>query len=72
MWGLDKEDYAILKADLAEETIIEPGARGSGSFTARFERQPKAPDETILAQSEHVLGTIICRPSCNATESRRA
>ena len=54
MWGLDEEAYAHLKADLGEEKLIEPGARGSGGFTARFKRRPKAPDETVTAP---ILGT---------------
>jgi DNA repair protein RadD len=46
MWGLNDEAYTQLKTDLAAETLIEPGPRGSGGFAAKFIRRPKAPDET--------------------------
>ena len=46
MWGLDDEAYTQLKSDLAAETLIERGPRGSGGFAAKFTRRPKAPDES--------------------------
>jgi superfamily II DNA or RNA helicase len=54
MWGLTEEAYANLKEDLADESLIEPGSRGSGGFVAKFKRRPKAPDETTTAP---ILGT---------------
>jgi hypothetical protein len=55
LWGFDEEAYAQLKLDLADETLIEPGSRGSGGFAAKFKRRPKAPDEA--APAPRILGT---------------
>jgi hypothetical protein len=54
MWGLDENAYADLKTELAEEKVIEAGPRGSGGFSVKFKRRPKAPDETATAP---ILGT---------------
>ena len=56
MWNLDEDGYANLKDDLDTEALIEPGPRGSGGFTAKFNKRPKASadgetDTRILASA---------------------
>ena len=49
MWGLDDEAYTGLKADLADEKLIERGPRESGGFAAKFQRRAAAADESPQA-----------------------
>jgi superfamily II DNA or RNA helicase len=45
LWDLSEEQYAQLKERLEHEKLIEPGARGTGGFVARFNKKPKAEAE---------------------------
>lgn len=40
LWDLSEDEYAQLKERLADEKLIEPGARGAGGFLARFNKNP--------------------------------
>jgi len=55
MWALDEDAYAGLKADLADEKLIEPGPRGSGGFAAKFKHRAAPPDES--SPSLRILGS---------------
>lgn len=42
LWNLSDEAYAQLKQALDGEKLLEPGPRGTGGFTARFNKRPAA------------------------------
>ncbi len=46
MWGLSDEEYEAVKANLADEKLLEPGPRGKGGFRARFRRRAAAANES--------------------------
>jgi superfamily II DNA or RNA helicase len=51
LWDLTEVQYAELKDQLEDHKLIEPGPRGAGGFTARFNRRPKSESTTAPAES---------------------
>lgn len=60
LWNVDEDQYALLKARLEDEKLIEPGPRRKGGFIARFNRRPKTvndadiPAPTFKAEYERI------------------